>query len=91
MAAALRYFPLFSDASDEQIESVAKFFQKYDVKASEKIYEEGDKADKMFFLYTGKIVLTSEDELGLIMELTRIVDIGSIIGQAVFFQIYFST
>ena len=78
---AIKFFPLFEDASDEEIEHVAKYFEKRSVAKGETLYREGDKADRMYFVYTGQVVLTSEDDNGLIMELTRIDDTGALFGK----------
>lgn len=86
MAQALKYFPLFSDASDEEVESVSKLFEPRELKPGDKLYTEGDKADKMFFLYLGKVVLTSTDDIGLVMELTRLDEMGALVGDEMLFS-----
>lgn len=80
---AIKFFPLFEDASDEEIEHVAKYFEKRQLGKGETLYKEGEKADRMYFLYTGQVVLTSEDDHALIMELTRVDETGALIGKHV--------
>lgn len=85
VGAAIKFFPLFEDASDEEIEHVAKHFEMMSLNKGDTLYKEADKADRMYFLYTGEVVLTSEDDHGLIMELTRVDETGALIGDEILF------
>lgn len=77
----LRLLAIFSETSDKVLDKLLKeVFRMVKVDPGTSLYEEGQEATDLYFVYTGKVVLTVDDELGLVVELTRLTQLGSTCG-----------
>jgi len=81
---------IFSDVNDKTLNKLLN--EKSDVMSLVNIpkgtiiYEEGEEATWLYFMYTGRVVLTLEDENGLVVELTRLQQLGSSFGNEMLVQ-----
>mmetsp|Transcript_30151 Transcript_30151/g.37166 ORF Transcript_30151/g.37166 Transcript_30151/m.37166 type:complete len:421 (-) Transcript_30151:1420-2682(-) len=86
----LRMLAIFSDVNDKTLNKLLN--EKSDVMSLVNIpkgtiiYEEGEEATWLYFMYTGRVVLTLEDENGLVVELTRLQQLGSSFGNEMLVQ-----
>eukprot|EP00515_Schizochytrium_aggregatum_P006417 CAMPEP_0202075206 /NCGR_PEP_ID=MMETSP0964-20121228/4071_1 /ASSEMBLY_ACC=CAM_ASM_000500 /TAXON_ID=4773 /ORGANISM="Schizochytrium aggregatum, Strain ATCC28209" /LENGTH=566 /DNA_ID=CAMNT_0048642389 /DNA_START=47 /DNA_END=1747 /DNA_ORIENTATION=- len=72
VASGLREIPFLSDVDERQLHLIGRLFKCEVVPAAQEVAREGEKDERFYILSRGQLVLTTRDELGLYVELTRL-------------------
>mmetsp|Transcript_17361 Transcript_17361/g.20078 ORF Transcript_17361/g.20078 Transcript_17361/m.20078 type:complete len:364 (+) Transcript_17361:448-1539(+) len=81
----LRMLAVFSEMNDKRLDKLLnEVFTLINVPKGTVLYEESEPARTLYFVYTGKVALTVKDENGLVLELTRLTQLGSSFGTETF-------
>ena len=71
VASGLKEIDIFSDRDEKQLNLIGRLFKCEVVPAGTEIAKEGEMGDRFYILSRGSLVVTTRDELGLYVELTR--------------------
>ena len=77
----LQKIPHIRALGAQKLREVEKYFETVVYKEGEVIYRKEDKAEHMYFLVKGELVLLADDSDGLVIELERFTSKGSVVGK----------
>jgi len=72
VASGLREIDFLSDVNDKQLNLIGRLFKCEVIPKGVSIIKEGEKGDRFYILSRGTLVVTTQDELGFYVELTRL-------------------
>lgn len=68
----LKQIPFLEDVPEETLGLVAHLFRFEEVSSQTTIFTEGDVGDRFYIVFEGELVVTIRDDLGFVLELTRL-------------------
>jgi CRP-like cAMP-binding protein len=72
VASSLKNVPMLSGVPDDKLATVAKLFELRVVEMGETVFKEGDAGDSFYILTKGRLVVTTVDQNGQFVELSRL-------------------